>query len=432
MSRQIAIGIMLLAFLMMPATLAQDDTVAYVAEDHTITFEYPADWAFQADEQKGFLYLQDDSLHLTLYTPAVLDDYLIGNIVDPSILVGLVLAVNDLTEMQLETLNIDGRSAAAFSYRNEADDNSGLLTAIQFQDGRLGLIDAYMPGDLTARTADVLAVAASFDVPPAPAPAVLTRYNAAWQEAVAELESSGLIEPGGSLVFVQPSAFTAGSGERFQPLAQQLAHQDVIVAGALTLTPSESSAVESCGLVMRFAGEGNYVWAGQDSDGYAFATEFTNGEVGNGQSVDLDSPEQAHHFLVIAQGARLIVYVEGALVLDDVRVTARAGSYGLALSSSGAANCAVSDMWAYQLPAALEPGICQITSAGGAVNKRSGAGVEFEIAGQLAFNTSTAAAGQTTGADGLTWWLLEDGTWVREDVVNAQGACAALPQVAPG
>ena len=432
MTRKITVGIMLLAFLVLPAARAQDDTVAYVAEDHTITFEYPADWAFQEDEQKGFLYLQDDNLHLTLYTPAVLDDYLIGNIADPSTLVGLVLAVNDLTEMELETLSISGRSAATFSYYNEADDNSGLLTAIQFQDGRLGLIDAYTPDDLTGRTADVLAVAATFDVPPAPAPVMLVRYNAPWQEAVAELEASGLIAPGGSLVFVQPSAFTAGTGERFQPLAQRLVHQDVIVAGALTFTPSESSAVESCGLVMRFASEGDYVWAGQDSDGDVFAAEFTEGELSNSQSVDLDlNPGQAHHFLLIAEGARLIVYVEGALELDDVRVAERAGSYGIALSSGGGANCAVNNMWAYQLPAAVEPGTCQITSAGGAANKRSGAGVDFAIAGQLAVNTSAVATGQAIGADGLTWWLLEDGTWVREDVVNVQGDCAALPQASP-
>ncbi len=420
------------ALLLASGMRAQAEQVTYVAEDRSVAFEYPADWSFEVDRQQGFLYLRDDGLNLTLYTPAVLDDYLIGNIADPSILVGLVLAVNDLTELELETTNLNGRSAATFTYHNESEDNSGLLTAVQFRDGRLGLIDAYMPGDIVPYTDEILSIVATFDVPPAPAPELLNRYNAPWQDAVAELEASEFIMPGGNLVFVQPSAFAAGTGTRFQGLAQQLAHQDVIVAGRLTFTTAANPGSDSCGLVARYGSDADYIWVGQDSDGDVFATDYINGATGSSLSADLDlTPGQSHHFLFIAQGTRLIVYVDGVLVLDDMRVTERAGSYGLALSSTSAANCAVNNMWVYQLAAAVEPGACQITSTGGTVNKRSGAGVNFEIVGQLAFNASAVATGQASGSDGLTWWLLDDGGWVREDVVDAQGACEVLPLVAP-
>ena len=84
------------------------------------------------------------------------------------------------------------------------------------------------------------------------------------------------------------------------------------------------------------------------------------------------------------------------------------------------------DLWAYRVPAG-EPGVCEITASGGAVNRRTGPGVAFDIAGVLDDGATATATAQSIAPDGLTWWQLADTSWVREDVVTEQGACRALP-----
>ncbi len=62
-------------------------------------------------------------------------------------------------------------------------------------------------------------------------------------------------------------------------------------------------------------------------------------------------------------------------------------------------------------------------SAANDVNLRSGPGTNFDIAGVLSVGQSATVEGQTTGADRFVWWQLEDGSWVRSDVVNEQSDC---------
>jgi uncharacterized protein YraI len=69
---------------------------------------------------------------------------------------------------------------------------------------------------------------------------------------------------------------------------------------------------------------------------------------------------------------------------------------------------------------------CEVSSSG-TVNLRQGPGTNFNIAGSLNAGTVVGATGQAQGTDGIVWWNLADGTWVRSDVVNASGDCAALP-----
>jgi WD40 repeat protein len=73
---------------------------------------------------------------------------------------------------------------------------------------------------------------------------------------------------------------------------------------------------------------------------------------------------------------------------------------------------------------------CTITSPSTA-NLRSGAGTNFDRAGSLSAGQSAEVNGQTIGADGMTWYQLTDGAWVRSDVVNAPDECAAVPVVTP-
>lgn len=73
-------------------------------------------------------------------------------------------------------------------------------------------------------------------------------------------------------------------------------------------------------------------------------------------------------------------------------------------------------------------GGCTLTGNG--VNLRSGPGTNFNAVGTLAAGSSVTAVGQATGADGFVWFNLDNGNWVRSDVVTAEGDCSNLPAAA--
>ena len=81
---------------------------------------------------------------------------------------------------------------------------------------------------------------------------------------------------------------------------------------------------------------------------------------------------------------------------------------------------------------------CEVSS-GGTVNLRQGPGTNYSIVGSLSFGQTMSATGQAQGTDGYIWWNLSNGAWVRSDVVEEGGDCAALavmsapaaPAVAP-
>jgi WD40 repeat protein len=69
-------------------------------------------------------------------------------------------------------------------------------------------------------------------------------------------------------------------------------------------------------------------------------------------------------------------------------------------------------------------------SAPGEANLRSGPGTTFDRAGALSAGQTVEVDGQAQGTDGMTWYRLTDGAWVRSDVVGAPAACATVPVVA--
>ncbi len=64
-----------------------------------------------------------------------------------------------------------------------------------------------------------------------------------------------------------------------------------------------------------------------------------------------------------------------------------------------------------------------------AVNLRGGPGTAYPIEGRLGARDSAQADGYAQGADGFRWWRLAGGRWVRSDLVDRAGACAALGEV---
>lgn len=81
-----------------------------------------------------------------------------------------------------------------------------------------------------------------------------------------------------------------------------------------------------------------------------------------------------------------------------------------------------------EVPSSQTIGGCTISSTRG-VNRRAGAGTTFEALGQFGAGQSVVGIGQANGADGFVWWQLEDGSFVRSDVVTAEGNCEDLPVV---
>src|SRR5690606_17202125 len=76
------------------------------------------------------------------------------------------------------------------------------------------------------------------------------------------------------------------------------------------------------------------------------------------------------------------------------------------------------------LALADEPTICTVTAPQD-VNRRSGPGTEHTVIGRLATGETMTVTDQAVGSEGLIWWLLDDGSWVRSDVVMASNGCTS-------
>ncbi len=76
------------------------------------------------------------------------------------------------------------------------------------------------------------------------------------------------------------------------------------------------------------------------------------------------------------------------------------------------------------------PVVCSV-SASSTANLRSGPGTSFAKAGTLAAGTSASVTGRAAGSDGKVWYQLDGGSYVRSDLVVADGDCASVPTVSP-
>jgi hypothetical protein len=77
----------------------------------------------------------------------------------------------------------------------------------------------------------------------------------------------------------------------------------------------------------------------------------------------------------------------------------------------------------------LPPEPCTIVAQLVDVNARIGPGTEYRVLGNLPAGEEFSVDGQAQDRDGLTWWRLDNGRWVRADLVTAAGNCAAVPEV---
>ncbi len=312
--------------------------------------------------------------------------------------------------------------------------NTGLTVAtfgkdvtITFDDVRIWSARATGGETTTATTAE-----SSAELPES-----LTSYDGKPKEAIAELEQLGVIPSGSSQIFNENYAYFTGQGNWFTPLASRSPHKNIVMAGELTFTVGNPDKFESCTLMSRIKMDGQntattYIQVGISNDNYAYIydvySEAQDGKFEFGTTkLDLKQP---HSLLFALIDDVANVYVDGNLEITHFEIGERSGTYGIALGGRGPkARCDGRNLWAFSVPS-VKPGECAVTSTKTA-NKRSGPGTTFEAAGQLAAGDEVVVSGQAKGADGKSWWRLEDETWVREDLVTAVGDCANVPIVKP-
>lgn len=74
---------------------------------------------------------------------------------------------------------------------------------------------------------------------------------------------------------------------------------------------------------------------------------------------------------------------------------------------------------------------CLISTPHEGVNQREVPSVNGAVVGRLTNAELRLVIGKDLDGEGFIWWQVADGSWIREDVVEASGACEAVPVVNP-
>jgi hypothetical protein len=184
----------------------------------------------------------------------------------------------------------------------------------------------------------------------------LQEFDGRYQEAVAELQALGIVPEGGRLLFVEDYAFFQGRGSWFTPLAQNSPNTNIVMAGEITFNAAATGQVlENCMLSARLVqnSRGNTsTFAGVMlfNDGWVVATDIINEQTNNSQEVDLGLAwtGETHHVLFTMLDDVMNVYIDGELVIADMEVEERRGTFGIALRSEDAeSRCEGRNIWVY-------------------------------------------------------------------------------------
>jgi hypothetical protein len=427
----------LMVVLAIPALAQEELTETYLAADEAFIFNYPSGWDVVEDQD-----------FVTLTSPATNGAFVIVQLFSPEYV--RVFAPDASTAQEAmdaikpyfsdiisgDGFEIDSGGRAAVIAEISNDTQEGMAVVVAFSNGEFGMVQAFSePGNFESFVETVMAILFTFDTAVSTSASVdaIANYDGDWEAVVAELEAQEVIASGGSLVFQENTTFFEGQGNFFTPLATNQPFADLVMAGELSFTESDPGQIETCSLLARIGEDANgdaetFIDVGFVTGGDVFVQDrFSPTDDATFESVSLGlNLDQSHHLLFVLIDDTLDLYVDGELVLDDFLVGNRSGTYGIALRGAArGARCEGRNVWVYQAPV-FTPGLCEIIPSD-TVNMRSGPGTSFDRAGQLAAGTIIRAEGRATDNDGFQWWLLENGNWVREDVVRAQGDCANLP-----
>jgi hypothetical protein len=486
---QLCLALLIGCLLSLPASilLAQTDlTETYIASDETFAFDYPGE-GWEVVEDRGLIYLINtdttppDSTMLFM-GPSFVRGLIGGgaNIRLSETLETLFNSFFEGIETEIEQITIGEREAYRADFVDQGADGTalaieigdgvGLMVVItegdnieELRDLALEIAETYdLPGDreATAQTTAEPAVTDEVEATPrataasteeaanataeateetASAVQSLENYAGDFEEAIAELQDAGMIPAGGERIFEEDYAFFSGSGNWFTPLARTSPETNIVMAGEISIRPGTQEENEFCTLTSRIitnrAGDASiYLDVGLTTSGDLLVVDRS---VENADPTTLEFSElgldlsQPHHLLFTVIGETLNVYVDGELVLENIAVEERRGTYGISLIGRGPdALCEGRNIWAYAVAreSSGEPIECTVSAAIN-VNKRNGPGTSFNSPGALPAGEIALADGQATGAEGIPWWRLEDGTWVRSDLVSENGDCDLLPEI---
>lgn len=262
---------------------------------------------------------------------------------------------------------------------------------------------------------------------------------------LSDLEAQGVLPLGSDLIFSQTTLSYRGDTARFNSFGFDNTAAQFVMGARLSFTPTldADDSLQYCAIAGRVLRQERqhtvdeetiatirlaaYLTVGIDHEGHVFTFEIaangtsdlTRSEV----SIDLEQPVT---LVAIVRDERLTVYIDGERALTDIAVTAEAGSFALLYAGAhDASTCQAENFFAIAIPD-VPLGVCQVTAAR-LINQREGAGTNFARVDQLSPETVAQAIAQTIGTDGYPWWQLDDGSWVRDDVVTVQGYCGGLP-----
>ncbi len=432
-----AVTIAVLATTLLPALAQSGPLQSYIAEDGSFWFSYPRSW--QLETHDSLIYVYNNRVTVSVVGPGMLEKLGLGGYTDPAELVQAVAQRLGVRSSELVRSTENGRPAARLNF----DDPAGypaFLLALLLRDNRLGLVDVRFTGGYRPLNEQhALRIARSLEVPSGP-PARLVHYAGPWQQTVAELEAAGAIPAGGRLLFLSSAPYTVGQAAdaSYVPLGNPRPAQDVIVAGELRFVPVEEGGYQACFLGARLtyhAGEAvvrAYLEAGLNSVSQVYYIDST-GDPATSQSAvqPLLLGESPHHLLLLALGDRLAVYLDGQRIFAGVSVEVRTGIAGLGvITSAPATRCEGQNLWVYEVTGVTSSS-CTVTAASARVNRRQTPATGGSVAGWLTRGETRSVTGQMTDALDYVWWQLDDGTWVRSDVVIEQGDCTAVPVVVP-
>lgn len=242
-----------------------------------------------------------------------------------------------------------------------------------------------------------------------------------------------MLGSGNAFLFGEDYAFIAASGGSFVSLGRNRSRTDVVMAGEITFDArADDDDYEYCGFLLRLEdtndGPQNLLMVGLDNTEQVIIRNDSEDDDGTfvqiDADVDLDDPQ---HFVIIARDESLAIYLNGELIVSDYPIYSYRGIYGIAmLSDSTSSECEGRNIWVYDTPF-FEEGVCNVIASGN-VNRREEASTSTGIAGQLVAGETMEVEAQTEPGDGFIWYELEDGSYVREDIIDLVGDCNDIPE----
>lgn len=437
--------IFIAGLLILPAHAQNVLTQTFVAPDQTFKVDYAPVWQIQ--DEGSYILLSGQTADVEtfgffFFSPTLITRF-VGRNAPPEALLNRLRPVFTFIVEDARPTTIAGREAATAA-ADIGNDTVGFAFLIKMRGGGYGLALALATRESLEQLIPLaVTVIATYDTPTeadivranlpiTPVPEIqLTHYAADSARLVAELELLGIITPGSQLVYQTDRLEIKGKGTGFNRPQPDLILGDMMMMGEMSFTPTMPDELESCGILARVTPDlSQYLEIGLDNTGefYYFDTFGTTlTEIFSASIARITDFQQSVYILMLVRDERLVVFLNGIPLANNVRVQQRQGSFGVVMRARTAdTRCQIRNVRVYELS-----GTCSVVAELD-LNLRQGPGLAFEPAGFMVVGeTRLATAYHFNTFEDLRWWHLAENVWVREDVVAEVGGCNALPPMNP-